>query len=361
MNASSRFSVFFACFVATVVPSTAAAAGNPVNGGILYADHCASCHMAHPDFYALMAANKLSKLQGQIATNPDMMIPDLQALTVSQLTDIVTFLGTFIAPPPPPAALNFQGIWWLPTESGWGINLAHQGDTIFASWFTYDTTGKGMWLVMTAPKTGTGVYSGHLLATHGPRFDAFDTTKFQYDDVGTGTLTFTDVNNGTFHYHINNGPVDQTKTITRQVFGTLPLCTYGTQPANFAAATNYTDLWWAKPGGSEAGWGINLNHESNTIFATWFTYDIDGTPMWLVASVTGPAFSGPLLRTRGPRFDAYDPNQFHYDQVGTVMFIFADGNTASFHYDITAVGPAEVSQTKTITRQPLAALGTTCQ
>jgi hypothetical protein len=50
-----------------------------------------------------------------------------------------------------------------------------------------------------------------------------------------------------------------------------------------------------------------------------------------------------------------------YDQVGTMTFTFADGNNASFHYDITGVGPAEVSQTKPITRQLLAALGTTCQ
>ena len=37
--------------------------------------------------------------------------------------------------------LNYTGLWWAaPTgsESGWGIYLAHQGDTIFATWFTYD-------------------------------------------------------------------------------------------------------------------------------------------------------------------------------------------------------------------------------
>jgi hypothetical protein len=41
-----------------------------------------------------------------------------------------------------PAPANYQGIWWNASESGWGINLAHQGDTVFASWFTYDTAGK---------------------------------------------------------------------------------------------------------------------------------------------------------------------------------------------------------------------------
>ena len=25
-----------------------------------------------------------------------------------------------------------QDLWWNPAESGWGINLAHQDDTVFA-------------------------------------------------------------------------------------------------------------------------------------------------------------------------------------------------------------------------------------
>ncbi|MGC1818702.1 MAG: S8 family peptidase, partial [Casimicrobiaceae bacterium] len=39
------------------------------------------------------------------------------------------------------AAPNYQGLWWASpagSESGWGINFAHQGDVIFATWFTYD-------------------------------------------------------------------------------------------------------------------------------------------------------------------------------------------------------------------------------
>ncbi|HEX7327114.1 MAG TPA: S8 family peptidase, partial [Casimicrobiaceae bacterium] len=52
------------------------------------------------------------------------------------------------APPPP----NYQGLWWASpatSESGWGLNVAHQGNLIFATWFTYDTSGKALWLSMT--------------------------------------------------------------------------------------------------------------------------------------------------------------------------------------------------------------------
>ena len=43
------------------------------------------------------------------------------------------------------AVPNYQGLWYnapAESESGWGINLAHQGDVIFATWFTYDAAGK---------------------------------------------------------------------------------------------------------------------------------------------------------------------------------------------------------------------------
>lgn len=54
---------------------------------------------------------------------------------------------TVTAPTPP---FNVQGLWWRSpanSESGWGLNLIQQGDVLFATWFTYDTDGRGMWLV----------------------------------------------------------------------------------------------------------------------------------------------------------------------------------------------------------------------
>ncbi len=269
--------------------------------------------------------------------------------------------------PPPPAAANYQGIWWnapANSESGWGINLAHQGDKIFASWFTYDTTGRDWWLVMTADKTGQDTYTGKLYTTRGPAFNAhpWDPAAVVATEAGTGTLTFTDANNGSFKYDI--GAVSQTKTITRQVFGTLPTCAYGTQP-NLKLATNYQDLWWETPAGSESGWGINLNHEGNTIFATWFTYDLDGSPLWLVVTApkTGPGmFVGDLYRTSGTRFDAFNGANVVPVKVGTATFTFADGNNASFTYTVQLAGmPNPVTQAKAIIRELFSPSGTTCQ
>jgi hypothetical protein len=262
---------------------------------------------------------------------------------------------------------NYQGIWWnapANSESGWGINFAHQGDTVFASWFTYDTNGKGWWLVMTAQKTAPNTYSGKLYQTRGPAFSAatFDPAAVVPTEVGTGTLTFADASSGTFAYTI--GGVAQTKTITRQAFGPVPNCAHSAT-ANLAAAGNYQDLWWKKPGGSESGWGINLNHQGDTIFATWFTYDLDGSPLWLVVTAQkapSGAYTGELYRTAGARFDAFRTGDVVATKVGTATFTLADGNNATFDYTVQLAGMASpATQSKAITRESFGPGGTTCR
>ncbi|MEO8674890.1 MAG: hypothetical protein ABI569_04875 [Casimicrobiaceae bacterium] len=257
---------------------------------------------------------------------------------------------------------SFEGLWWgapAGSESGWGINFAHQSDTIFASWFTYDLAGKGLWLVMTAPKIAPNTYSGALYSTTGPAFNAvpFDPMQVVPTQVGSGTLTFSDANNSSFAYTVNG--ISQTKAITRQVFGPLPSC--AAVIGSVAAATNYQDLWWATPAASESGWGINFTHQGDTIFATWFTYDLDHSPMWLVvtAQKAGPrVYSGTLYRTTGPAFNAvpFDPKKVNSIPVGTATFSFSDGNNASFAYTVNGV-----SQSKAITREVFQNPGTVCQ
>jgi hypothetical protein len=194
----------------------------------------------------------------------------------------------------------------------------------------------------------------------GPAFDAvpFDPTQVAGTVVGPGTLNFTDANNGTFAYTVNG--ISQAKNITREAFGPLPTCAFGTQP-NLALATNYQDLWWKAPAGSESGWGINFTHQGDTIFATWFTYDHDHSPMWLVVTATKSApgtYTGTLYRTTGPAFNAvpFNPAAVVGTPVGTTTITFSDGNNASFAYTVNGV-----SQVKTITREIFHAPGTVCQ
>ncbi len=263
------------------------------------------------------------------------------------------------------ASPNYTGLFWkapADSESGWGINFVHEGDQIFATWFTYDTTGKPWWLLMLAARVApnSNVYSGAISVSSGPPFSNFVGVNAE-SPVGTGTLTFTDADNGSFSYVVNG--VAQTKALTRfdLATGPQPACFYSVARPNLIAATNYQDMWWV-PGGAESGWGINLSHQGETIFATWFTYDLDRTPLWLTALVhrqpIGNVYSGTIYRNAGARFDAFDATKVIESAVGTATFAFTDGNNATFAYSVGYPSQAApVMQAKPITRFQFAPVG----
>jgi hypothetical protein len=249
-------------------------------------------------------------------------------------------------------ALNYEGLWWNSSESGWGINFEHQGNLIFATWFTYDAAGKAWWLVMTADAGPGNTFTGTLYQTTGSPYGAATFVAGAPVAVGTGTLAFADAGHATFESIVN--VTHQTKSITPQAFGTLPTCSYSSA-ANLASATNYQGLWW---NASESGWGINFAHQGNTIFATWFTFDVDGTPLWLVATMlkgAGETFSGTLFRETATPFGAVPFAVNPPVSVGSATLSFINGNSAVFSYNI-----GSVSKIKALTHQPLAPGGTVC-
>jgi hypothetical protein len=117
-------------------------------------------------------------------------------------------------------------------------------------------------------------------------------------------------------------------------------------------STDYTDLWYNP---AEAGWGINVIQQYNTIFATLFVYAGDSSPTWFVASDVEPApagslnsFSGTLYRTTGPAYSAgaFNPGSVVASSVGTITFSFTSENTATLQYSVNGA-----TYTKSIQRQ----------
>jgi hypothetical protein len=122
---------------------------------------------------------------------------------------------------------NYQDLWWNAAESGWGVNITHQGDTLFATLFNYDATGRGFWLVMSAGmKQADGSYMGDLYQTTGPAFNAQPFTSIGPGNlrrVGSMQLRFTSGVVGALTYSVDG--ISVTKSITRQVFSSpLPAC-----------------------------------------------------------------------------------------------------------------------------------------
>jgi len=265
----------------------------------------------------------------------------------------------------PVATFNVQALWWKSpalSENGWGLNLVQQGNTLFGTWYTYDNDGSDLWLFMdNLTLTGNNTYSGNVLrATAGSPFgvEPYDNARFEASVIGNATLAFTDADHGTFTYTVNG--ISNSKAIIKFVYtNPVPVCvTNGAAPAT----PNYQDLWWRSPARSENGVGYNIIHQGNILFVTWFTYDVDGTQMWLfmdnAAKQPDNSYQGNVYQAHGsPGVAAtpYDPARFGAVQVGTGTFRFSDANSGTFSYTVKGF-----TQIKPITRFVFGATQTTC-
>lgn len=249
--------------------------------------------------------------------------------------------------------VNHTALWWNAAESGWGLNVNHQGNKIFATLFTYDASGP-MWLVMSdGQRQADGSYAGALYRTTGPAFNAVPFTAASVTSVGTMRLAFSGSDNASLTYTVDGTTVS--KSLTRQAFGTVANCSWSAFDRSFAQ--NYQDLWFNP---AEPGWGVNITHQDSTIFATLFTYEANGRGLWLVMSAgaanSSGGFSGPLYRTAGPVFNTTPWTPTSVTQVGTMTFTPTDGNAATLTYSYN-----NVNVTKQVQRQVFGAVRPLCE
>ena len=358
MFSSRVASIAFAVLAA--IQALPAVAQNAAAGGGLYSAYCLSCHGAVPSGGPDRAQNNPARIRAAISGGVlEMRI--LSFLTDAQLADIAAYVAQVLGGGPPPAAANYTALWWNPAESGWGVNFNHQGNTLFGTLFTYDASGAPLWLVMSNGVESDAVsFAGDLFRTTGPAFNANPFTPIgaaNVTRVGTMTVSFSGANAGTLRYTVNG--VEVSKAIQRQVYGQRAATCERTTESR-ANATNYQDLWWNP---AEAGWGVNVTHQDNTLFATLFTYDAGGRDLWLVMSAgerqTDGSYLGNLYRTTGPAFNA---NPFtpigagNLTTVGTMRFRFTDGNSGTLSYTYNGVAVA-----KAITRQVFSSPVSLCQ
>jgi hypothetical protein len=82
-------------------------------------------------------------------------------------------------------------VWWIPAESGWGIQIVQQETTIFATMFIYGSDGNPAWYVATLSYNGSFVWTGTLYATTGPWFGSPVFNPSNVTATPVGTMTFT--------------------------------------------------------------------------------------------------------------------------------------------------------------------------
>jgi hypothetical protein len=116
-----------------------------------------------------------------------------------------------------------------------------------------------------------------------------------------------------------------------------------------AVAPDQSDIWWKA---SESGWGMQLAHRGQVIFATVYLYDAQGKPTWITAALrpAGAAWVGDVYVTTGPWFGApsFDANAVTRRVAGTMTWSSADATSGTITYSVDGV-----SVTKQMVRQPL--------
>lgn len=148
---------------------------------------------------------------------------------------------------------DLSDLWYLPAESGWGVNVIHQGDILFVTFFVYGPSGVPIWYsgsetryTATQPN-GALVFTGPLYQTTGPWLGGtFNPANVGYRQVGTVTFTVTKISAATLTYTVDNVTVQ--KNVSRatwrgnDISGSYIGATIGTYSScNPASANGYRE------------------------------------------------------------------------------------------------------------------------
>ena len=116
-----------------------------------------------------------------------------------------------------PPAVDYTDLWWNESESGWGVSLTQQFGIVFAAWYTYDSTGKPVWYVVSnCPVVASGCTGDLFQVTGGAPITAAWTGTNPPVPAGSVTFTFASATAGTMRYTL--GGTTLTRAIVRQTY-----------------------------------------------------------------------------------------------------------------------------------------------
>ena len=165
----------------------------------------------------------------------------------------------------PAQAATYQDLWSNPAEPGWGVNIAQQGNTMFATWFVYGTDNRPVWYVMsngqrTATTVSGEVFTGAIYELRGTYLGMpWLGAQLLAPDAGVATFTFTDKKTLSLRYSINGVTVQ--KNIVRQTFAAQPISGtyYGGETGTPSSGCNPTAKYFVLQ-----RYNINVNFPTGT-------------------------------------------------------------------------------------------------
>ena len=247
---------------------------------------------------------------------------------------------------------DYQGLWWNPSEPGWGIGVFEHGGPLSSILFVYGADGKPTWYIAPSLATCHADFppwiaigcEGSIYQTTGPWFGSgpFTPSSVTVREVGewSGYFTGAMASGDTRPRELDLRVTIDGATLTRD--NLLLQDISGSAARNFNAAdSRFTGLWWNP---DESGWGAGLFQHKGALFAVLFVYGSNRQPTWYVASMrettrAGEAqerwFEGPVFATRGTWWFT---NPFHLNEareVGTARIVFpSPGENAALSYTI---------------------------
>lgn len=276
-----------------------------------------------------------------------------------------------------PIAFNtgLNDAWFNPDTDGQGffINVFPDNNLVFLSWFTFDTERPPesvpfklgdpghRWL------TAQGFYDQGIadltvFLTAGGVFDSAEPPASSPMAYGKMTLSFSDCNHGNLDFDLasigETGTVPITRVVNDNVraceeqLGGIPVDT----PAENSALSTFTynralnDAWF-DPATNGQGFFLNVYPGLDSVFLSWFTYDIDrppaGTPFnlgepghrWLTAqgSFRGDTADLTVNSTGGGVFNQGMLPPGSTVEDGTITAIFENCNSAVVDYEIVSI------------------------
>ncbi len=225
-----------------------------------------------------------------------------------------------------PANALYAGLWESAggAEPGSAIAFAPRGDSIVATWFTYDTDGSPMWLALHAQDASTLIdgfapqttFVGELQRAFAPPAAA-ELTLVAY---GPAVVEFAAPDIATLHYNVDG--TWRSKTIVRS---------YAANTAGGCSPSPPFDGLWTSASSAIAdfGGGLHVARAGDRVVAAWFTFDVQGNAVWRIMAAEhtdANAYAGTLYETRGSALASpFDARSVSVSEVGRATLAFGDG------------------------------------
>jgi hypothetical protein len=198
------------------------------------------------------------------------------------------------------ATNNYQDWWWNPAQSGMGLNIGQQNDTIFVAWFNYGDDTKASFLTMGGVLSGNTL-TGPLLRNTGPvPGPNYNPSLVKQTAVGTATITFNSNNDATLTYSYDNK--GGTMALQRFSFASPNLM------QTFNVISNYSGCDPASPGQNEMRIITGKEQIGNKF--TVVTPRLDGTDVCTLSMTSQQR--GSKLNAQGTSNCAGDPETFDF-------------------------------------------------